>query len=332
MASKIKIAIAAGDPAGIGPEIALKAALDPAMRAVCDPIVVCDASLLARHAKACGIKAELRTVRRAADADWSGAHINVLDCALPNAGGIDFGANSADAGRASIAFCRAAVKAALAGEVDAVVGAPQNETSIALAGIPFDGHPSFVARETGADENSVYLMLCFGETRIAHATLHKSVREALALITRENVARAIRMTDIALRKLGIAAPKILASGLNPHAGEDGLFGREEIEIIKPAVNALAAEGLSVDGPVGADIMFQRKGYDAFVVMLHDQGHVAAKVLSPNATAAMTIGVPILFASVAHGSAHDIAGKGVADPAAMLEAVRQLTKARQQTLR
>jgi 4-hydroxythreonine-4-phosphate dehydrogenase len=324
---KLKIAIAAGDPAGIGPEIALKTALDPKVRAVCNPIIVCDAELLAHHAQACGIKADLRSAKRAAEADWSGAAINVLDCPLPYAAGIALGAICADAGRASIAFCRTAIKVAQAGEVDAVIGAPQNETSIALAGIPFDGHPSFVARETGTDVDDVYLMLCFGETRIAHVTLHRSVREALAMITRERVGRAIRATDQGLRRLGIGAPKICVSGLNPHAGEDGLFGREEIEIIRPAMDAAAKAGASVTGPVGADIMFQRKGFDAFLVMLHDQGHVAAKVLSPNASAAMTIGVPILFTSVAHGSAHDIAGKGVADPAAMIEAVRQLTRAR-----
>ena len=324
MGEKIKIAIAAGDPAGIGPEISLKAALDPAVRAVCNPIVVCDASIIARHAKACGIKAELHAVKRVSDADWSDQHINVLDCAMADAATIKLGTTSAAAGCASIAFCRAAVKAALAGEVDAVVAAPQNETSIALAGIKFDGHPSFVARETGTDENDVYMMLCFGETRIVHATLHLSVREAIASITREKIARVIRAADLALRKLGIDKPKICVSGLNPHAGEDGLFGREEIEIIKPAIDAAAREGISVAGPIGADIMFHRKGFDAFIVMLHDQGHIAAKLLAENATAAMTIGTPILFASVAHGSAHDIAGKGVANPVAMIEAIRQLT--------
>jgi len=327
MADKTKIAIAAGDPAGIGPEISLKAALDPAVRAACDPIVVCDARVLAQHAKACGIKAELRAVARVGDADWSGEHVNVLDCAVADAASLDLGTNGAAAGRASIAFCRAAVKAALAGDVDAVVGAPQNETSIALAGIPFDGHPSFVARETGSDADDVYLMLCFGATRIAHATLHRSVRDAIAMISRERVARVIRATDRALRTLGIGAPKICVSGLNPHAGEAGLFGREEIEIIKPAIDAAAAEGFSVTGPVGADIMFHRRGYDAFIVMLHDQGHIAAKLLAENATAALTIGTPILFASVAHGTGHDIAGKGIASPAAMIEAIMQLTKAR-----
>ena len=327
MAEKIKIAIASGDPAGIGPEISLKAALDPAVRAACDPIVVCDAGIIARHAKACGIEAEFHTVKRMADADWSGQRVNVLDCPVADAATIPLGATSAAAGRASIAFCRAAVKAALAGDVDAVVAAPQNETSIALAGIKFDGHPSFVARETGTNENDVYMMLCFGEMRIVHATLHASVREAIAMITREKIARVIKATDAALRRLGIEKPKICVSGLNPHAGEDGLFGREEIEIIKPAIDTVIAEGISVAGPFGADIMFHKQGFDAFIVMLHDQGHVAAKVLSPNATAAMTIGVPILFASVAHGSAHDIAGKGIANPAAMLEAIRQLAKAK-----
>ena len=160
------------------------------------------------------------------------------------------------------------------GEVDAVVAAPQNETSIAQAGIKFDGHPSFVARQTGTDESGVYMMLCFGDTRIAHCTLHRSVREAIALITQENVARTIRATDVALRRIGIAAPKIAVSGLNPHAGEGGLFGREEIEIIKPAMDQVAAEGIAVSGPYGADTMFHMPGFDAFVVMLHDQGHIA----------------------------------------------------------
>ena len=128
----------------------------------------------------------------------------MLACPQPETASLGFGVVSPISGRASIAFCAAAVKAAMAGEVDAVVAAPQHETSIAQAGIPFDGHPSFVARQTGTDENGVYMMLCFGDTRIAHCTLHRSVREAIALITRENVARTIRATDAALKRLGIA--------------------------------------------------------------------------------------------------------------------------------
>ena len=314
MSGKIKIAIPVGDPAGIGPEIALKAALDPAVRAACDPMIVCDPALLERHAKACGIKADL-------------AKINILACPQPETASLPFGVVSPISGRASIAFCAAAVKAAMAGEVDAVVAAPQHETSIAQAGIKFDGHPSFVARQTGTDESGVYMMLCFGDTRIAHCTLHRSVREAIALITRENVARTIRATDVALKRLGIANAKIAVSGLNPHAGEGGLFGQEEIEIIKPAMDQVSSEGISVSGPFGADTMFHMPGFDAFVVMLHDQGHIATKLMAQNAAAALTIGTPILFASVAHGTGHDIAGKGIANPAAMIEAVLRLSKAK-----
>lgn len=327
-ANKTKVAITTGDSAGIGPEIALKTALDPAVRAACDPLLVSDPALVERHGKACGIAADFLIVERVADADWSGGKLNVMAVRQPAAAALPFGVTDAASGRASLAFASRAIRAALAGEVDAVVAAPQNEIAIAQAGIKFDGHPSFVARETGTNENDVYLMLCFGDVKIAHATLHQSVREALEKITRENVARVIKVTHRTLQSLGIKAPRIAVSGVNPHAGEGGLFGREEIEIIMPAVDDAAAKGIAVTGPFGADIMFNMRGIDAFVVMLHDQGHIAAKLLAPNASAALTIGTPILFSSVAHGSAHDIAGKGVANPQAMIEAVLRLSKAKQ----
>jgi 4-hydroxy-L-threonine phosphate dehydrogenase PdxA len=324
---KAAIAIATGDPAGIGPEISLKAVRDPAVRAACNPVIVSDARILARHAGACGIATELRIVRQIGEAKWSGDWVNVLDCPQPDAATLGFGGTHAAAGIASLGFARAAIKAALGGEVDAVVAAPQNETSIARAGIAFDGYPSFVARETGTDPDGVYLMLCFGTTKIVHATLHRSVRDALALVTRDNVLRTIAVADRTLKRLGVTAPAIAVGGLNPHAGEGGLFGREEIDIIGPAIADAKSQGIATSGPFGADTMFHMKGVDAFVVMLHDQGHITAKLLAPNATAAMTIGTPVLFSSVAHGSAHDIAGKGIASPAAMIEAILRLAKAR-----
>jgi 4-hydroxythreonine-4-phosphate dehydrogenase len=328
MSEKPRIAIAVGDPAGIGPEVSLKAALDPAVRDACRALLVGDAGVLKRHAEACRIAADLRVIARPEDGDWSGERLNVLDCARPDLAALDFGTNSAASGRASLAFARTAIKAALAREVEAVVAGPQDETSIALAGITFDGYPSFVARETGTDEDDVYLMLCFDDVKIVHATLHRSVRQAIDMITRERVARVIAATDRALRRMGTAAPKIAVGGLNPHAGEGGLFGREEIEIIKPAIDAAAAQGLAITGPFGADTIFRRRDVDAFIVMLHDQGHIATKLLAHNAVAALTIGSPILFSSVAHGSAHDIAGKGVADPRATVDAVLRLTKVRE----
>jgi len=324
---KAKIALPTGDPAGIGPEICLKAALDPTVRAACDPILVSDPGVLERHAKACGIAVDIHSINHVAEADWSGNRLNVLACAQPETASLEFGVVSPVSGRASIGFCRAAIKAALAGEADAVVAAPQHETSIAQAGIKFDGHPSFVARETGTDEDDVYMMLCFGDMKIAHVTLHRSVRQAIEAITRNRVAHVINITARTLQTLGIAAPRIAVSGLNPHAGEGGLFGREEIEIIKPAMDTAAASGIDVAGPFGADTMFHMPGFDAFVVMLHDQGHIAAKLLAPNAASALSIGSPILFSSVAHGTGHDIAGKGKADPAAMIEALLRLSKAK-----
>jgi 4-hydroxythreonine-4-phosphate dehydrogenase len=327
---KTKIAIATGDAAGIGPEISLKAVLDPAVRMACAPIVVSDPALMERHAHACGIEADLHVVARVADADWSDQRVNVLDCPQPQAANIAFGVHDAAGGRAALAFAAAAIKAARAGAVDAVVAAPQNETSIALAGIEFDGHPSFVARETGANENDVYLMLCFHETRIVHCTLHLSVKDAIAMITRERVLRAIQATDRALKQLGVAAPHIAVGGLNPHAGEGGLFGREEIDAIKPAIETAAAQGMSVSGPFGADTMLRRHGFDAFIVMLHDQGHIPAKLVAPDMTTALTIGTPILFASVAHGTGYDIAGQGIASPNAIIDALLRLSKARRST--
>jgi 4-hydroxy-L-threonine phosphate dehydrogenase PdxA len=287
---------------------------------------VSDLGVIERHAKACGVTAAFHSIAKIADADWSGIKLNVLDCKQPDAAKLDFGITSAAAGRASIAFVGTAVKAALVGEVDAVVAAPQDETSIAQAGIKFDGHPSFVARQTGTDENNVFMMLCFGTIKIAHATLHQSVRKAIESITRDKVTRVIEATHKTLKQMGVAAPKIAVSGLNPHAGEGGLFGSEEIEIIKPAIDAAAARGIAASGPFGADTMFRINGIDAFIVMLHDQGHVPAKLVAPDATIALTIGTPILFSSVAHGSAHDIAGKGVANPAAMISAIARMAKA------
>lgn len=320
-----RIAIATGDPAGIGPEIALKAALDARVRAVCRPILVGTPAVVDMHARAAKLAPTLHVVSKVDDTDWSDGAISLLDASGGANAPVTFGTVDAAYGRASLAAAGRAIRAALTGEVDAVVAAPQTERSIAAAGIAFDGYPSFVARETGTPVNDVYLMICFDDKRIVHATLHLSVREALALITREHVARVIRVTDTALKKLGVAKPRIFVSGLNPHAGEDGLFGCEEIEIIAPAIQKAAGEGIAVSGPFGADTMFRKTDCDAFIVMLHDQGHIAAKLLAFNRTAGLSIGSPILFSSVAHGSAHDIAGKGVADPGAMIEAVTRLAR-------
>ncbi len=325
-----RIAVSTGDPAGIGPEIALKAALDPQVRKICRPLLVGDRGVLETHAAACGLKPDIRSVARAADASWTDGTVALLERKQFQPGELHIGAIAAPHGESALDSAKAAIDAALAGEVDAVVAAPQTESSIKLAGIEFDGYPTFVARCTGVPPDDAFLMICFDsggtEMRIAHATLHASLRRAIKLLTRERVLHAVRSADSALRRMGFAAPRIAVSGLNPHAGEGGLFGDEEVEIIGPAIADAKKNGVAAEGPFGADTMFLKKGYDAFVVMVHDQGHIMAKTHAFAGTAALTIGTPVLFSSVAHGSALDIAGKNRADPGAIISAIRRLAGA------
>ena len=305
--NKPKIAIATGDPAGIGPEISLKAARDSEVLAICRPVLFGDRVTLQMHGSLQGI--ELVEVKHAKP---------------------KFGTVSPAHGRAALACAEKAIRAALAGEFHAVVGAPHTDTAIHAAGIEFDGYPSFVARLCGLAPEEAILMLCFRteerEVRIAHVTLHASVADALKQITRERVLKTVRAVQRALSKLGIETPRIAVSGLNPHAS-----GAEERETIAPALEEAKREGIIADGPIGADTLIQRKGYDAYVVMLHDQGHVAAKLLAPQRIAALTIGAPVLFSSVGHGSALDIAGQGKADHRAMVEAITRLAGQRRRAL-
>ena len=308
-----RVALAVGDPAGIGPEISLKAARDPQVRSLCDPVLVGSREVLALHAAACGIALD-------------DLYIRDVPQALPQIGKV-----APEHGRSALEVAAIAIEGALAGKYDAVVGAPHTEAAIHAAGLKFDGYPSYVARICGLAPDEAMLMLCFAhegrEVRIAHVTLHASVRQALALISGPRIIRTLRATEAALKALGIAKPRIAVSGVNPHAGEAGAFGREEIEIIAPTIAQAQRAGMAIDGPYGADTLIQRAGYDAYVVMLHDQGHVAAKVLAPNRAAALTIGTPVLFSSVGHGSALDIAGQGKADPSAMIEAITRLVASR-----
>jgi len=317
------LAIALGDPAGIGPELALKTALDARVRAMCRPILIGDAGVLAIHAAGAGITAQLVPRDRADQAEAAPGTVDLLPRHNFAPGEFALGSVTAQNGRAALDCAAAAIAAALDGQVHAVLAAPMNQTAIAAAGIAFDGYPTFVARQCGLAEEDVFLMLCFDRTRIVHITLHVPVARALALLTRTRITSAILAADAALKRLGIVRPRIAVGGLNPHAGEGGLFGTEDQDVTTPAIDDARAAGVAVDGPFGADTMFHKAGYDAFTVMLHDQGHIAAKMVAPHATAGLTIGAPVLFSSVAHGSGHDIAGRGMADPTAMISAVARL---------
>ena len=325
------IAIALGDPAGIGPEIALKAAQDARVRAICTPVLFGDARAAEAHAKACNIEVDLAVIASpVAAAGLPGGKTAFIHLDLFGDVPLRLGEISPVHGRAAVNAAAAAIRSALAGEVAAVVACPQTELAIQQAGIAFDGYPSFVARCTGTPVEDAFLMLCFDDKRIVHTTLHVGLRQALDLITVERVARVLAATHATLQRLGIASPRIAVSGLNPHASEHGLFGNDEAEIIEPAMGLVRAQhGAHLEGPFGADTMFHKTGYDAFVVMYHDQGHLAAKLLATNRTAGLTIGTPVLFSSVAHGSALDIAGQNKASPEAVVEAVLRLAGAASQ---
>jgi 4-hydroxythreonine-4-phosphate dehydrogenase len=309
---KPRVAIATGDPGGIGPEISIKAALDERVRAICDPVLIGDRGAL----EACGLALDC---------------VSIVERKQLEPGELRIGEISAAHGRAALDSARTAIEGALAGEYQAVVAAPHTETAIHAAGFEFDGYPSFVARTAGLAPEDGILMLCFAwqgrEVRIAHVTLHASVAKSLGMITQQRVARTILATHEALERMGLRKPRIAVGGVNPHAGEGGLFGDEEEKTVMPAVEAARRGGIVADGPIGADTLIQRAGYDAYVVMLHDQGHVAAKLLAPNGAAALTIGTPVLFSSVAHGAALDIAGKGKAQHGAMVEAITRLVSRR-----
>ena len=321
-----RIAMALGDQAGIGPEIALKAALDPRVADICQLVLVGDRRALEWHAQSCGIEADIASLGHFAEAGKSGGWVEMIDLDQFRDVPLQPGEITAQHGRAAVDAAAFAIRGAMQGAVEAVVACPQTELAIHKAGIAFDGYPSFVARCTGTPIEDAYLMLNFDGKRIVHTTLHVSLRRAIDLITHERLMSVMRATDDVLRGLGIAAPRIAVSGLNPHAGEDGMFGAEEIEIISPALEAARQAGMDVHGPFGADTMFHKQGFDAFIVMYHDQGHLAAKLLATNRTAGMTIGTPILFSSVAHGSALDIAGQNKASPEAVVEALQRLAGA------
>lgn len=322
-----RIAITLGDPAGIGPEIALKTAANTRLRELCIPLLIGDWAAVQAQRDAGVILPELAVIHTLEEIGGAqGSAVEFWDLDHFRDQPLILGEVRAAHGRAAVDAAAAAIAAALAHRVDAVVAAPQTELAIKQAGIEFDGYPSFVARCTATAPEDVFLMLCFERTRIVHATLHQSLRRAIELITVERLGKLFQATDRALHQMGIAQPRIAVSGLNPHAGENGLFGDEELTLITPAIEAGRRAGIDLEGPFGADTMFQRPGYDGFVVMYHDQGHIVAKLLANNRAAAVTIGTPVLFSSVAHGSALDIAGKNRANPQALAEAVQRLAGA------
>jgi len=303
-----RIAISIGDPNGIGPEIALKAAAEMPGTAI-RPVLVGDAYVIAHYRQLLRID----------------AHIDVVDAPALAREHFAPGQMKPEAGRATVAYVTRAVALARAGEVDAIVGCPQSETAINAAGIAFSGYPPLIADLTGTPRDRVFMMLAAGGLSIGHCTLHEAVSTALARLTPELVVTAAKAMEATLKRLGIARPRIAVCGINPHAGEDGLFGDDDERVTKPAVARLKNDGLNVSGPVGADLAISERKHDAYLVMFHDQGHIPVKLLSPRRASALAIGTPVLFSSVGHGCAYDIAGKGQAEHVSVTETMALLAR-------
>ena len=311
-----RIALPIGDPAGIGPEIVLKALARPDIHAVCHPVVFGDGAALYAHAEAAGIPISLE-----GGALWvnNGHQVpfirgNFLKSGLPPIGQI-----TPEAGKACHGYAVAAIRAAQKGQIDAVVAAPHTEAAVNAAGISFDGYPNLVADTTETPRAKVFLMLVSPHFRIVNVTLHEPLSAAIGRLTTDLVDSAIGAAIDAMSRFGIDRPSVAVCGLNPHAGEGGLFGSEDAAIVAPAV-ARWKDRHNVTGPHGADVVLAKRGHDVYLAMYHDQGHIPFKVTSPNSGIAMSVGAPVLFSSVAHGSAHDIAGSGRADATALINAV------------
>ncbi|AQH04757.1 terephthalate dihydrodiol dehydrogenase (plasmid) [Burkholderia sp. KK1] len=304
------IALAIGDPNGIGPEIAVKAAARLATQDAPRVVLVGDAHVIRWYAKRCALPFDA---------------LHVLDVKALPADSFKPGEVSAAAGAATLAYVRAALDLARAGEADAVIACPHSETAINASGTAFAGYPGYVAQHLGLADDDVYLLLIGGGLRIVHATLHEGLAGALARLTSKQVEGAARAAVRAMNAMGIDKPRIGVMGINPHAGEGGLFGREDIDVTEPAVATLRDEGIDVIGPQGADLLLTREDIDVFVAMYHDQGHIPVKLRAGRHSAAMSIGGDVVFSSVGHGSGFDIAGRLVADPAPLLGAIGLVTR-------
>ncbi|MFF8277011.1 4-hydroxythreonine-4-phosphate dehydrogenase PdxA [Streptomyces lateritius] len=318
------IAVTMGDPNGIGPEITAKAYADPRRRAAV--VVIGDPDTLARACRTTGTELTVRPVGSIADA----AHaLGVMDVLTETEGALppDLrpGTVDARAGAASFRYVRRGIELALRGEIRALTTAPISKEALRLAGLPYPGHTEILADLSGTRDYA--MMMANDDLRVVLVTVHQSLRTALDSLTTDRELEIIRLTHRTLTGWGAAGarPRIAVAALNPHAGENGLFGREDLDIVEPAVRAARREGIDASGPWPADTVFMRARageFDAVVAQYHDQGLIPVKFLGLEHGVNITIGLPFVRTSVDHGTAFDIAGRGTADHTSLLTALRQ----------
>jgi 4-phospho-D-threonate 3-dehydrogenase / 4-phospho-D-erythronate 3-dehydrogenase len=317
------IAVTMGDAAGIGPEIIMRALAHPEVYRRCRPLVVGDAARLRLAGRAVASALAVKAVADPTTAQFTPGTVDCVDLGLIPSG-LAWGKVSAIAGDAAFRYIERAVALALAHDIDAICTAPLNKEALHAGGHNFPGHTEILASLTGTAE--VSMMLQTPKLRVIHVTSHIGLIDAIAKIEPGLVARTVRRGHRALVHAGIGAPRIGVCGINPHAGENGLFGYgEEEEKIAPAIRQLSNEGLDVAGPLPADTLFfraQRGDFDLVVAMYHDQGHGPIKVMGIENGVNVTVGLPVVRTSVDHGTAFDIAGTGKADEQSLLEAITQ----------
>jgi 4-hydroxythreonine-4-phosphate dehydrogenase len=323
------IGVTMGDPAGIGSEIAVKAVLKPEICSLCKPVVIGDLVHLEKIAKQLGLKASFRAVSSPREAKGKPGLVEVLDLKNVDSGTFKLGQVSIEGGHAAIQYIEKATECALNGEVDAVTTGPINKQAVQLAGSPYIGHTEMLGGLCGVEHP--LMMFWVRGARIFFLTRHVSLAEAVKAVKRKRIVEAVVEIVNALQNLGIDRPLVAVAALNPHASDEGLTGDEEAREITPAVKELRDKGFNVVGPVPADTVFHKAlqgAYDAVLSLYHDQGHVAAKTVDFYGTVSVTFGLPFIRTSVDHGTAYDIAGKGLADPRSMEEALKlaaQLTQ-------
>lgn len=302
------IAITMGDPAGIGPEVALKALSSERVRRAARPVIIGDLALLRRLSEKLGLKSPPAS--------------NVINLSTLDLKKLGPGRPTIESSRAMVSYIQEAVKMAVNGYADAMVTGPINKESASLAGFKFPGHTEFIAHLTGVKDFS--MMLGGDMIKVVLVTIHEPIKKVPGLITLKNVLKTIKITDSSFKKFfGIKKPCIAVCGLNPHAGEGGLFGDEEIKIIAPAVNKARSAGINAIGPLPPDTVFfrMRKGeFDCAVCMYHDQGLIPLKLMHFENAVNVTLGLPIIRTSVDHGTAYGMAWKGKASAESMIAAV------------
>ena len=327
------LAITLGDPAGIGPEIILKTLAHADIFDRCRPLVIGDRRILTQAAPWVGQSPPaFESITDPRSGTYRAGTVPLLDLANADPIDIPIGTESAPAGRAAVEAVNKACDLTMASETDAVVTAPLNKAAMHMAGFRFPGHTELLAERTGAGK--ITMLLTGPNLRVVHVSMHVGLLEAINRVTKDRVLDTIHLAADACRALGIPNPRIAIAGLNPHASEGGLFGNQEAEHIMPAIEAARAEGLTVSDPQPPDTVFLRatKGvYDIVVAMYHDQGHIPMKLLAFDSGVNVSIGLPIIRTSVDHGTAFDIAGKGIAREESLIAAIDvaiQMVAARQ----